>query len=584
VIRRQEPAALAPGPVRIAEPDHAEQLLEDSWLKRGRRMRGAELRAEVVASLAFCLAALALWFAPGEEAVAGWVTFATVGGYAIASRVEFAVGAGYVVPTQLFLPVLLVVAAPATVPLLVLLGLALGTVGAWAAGRSWPDRLVTCGGDAWHAVGPALVFLAAGSPAPGEAPWWLFVAAFVAQLPLEIASTTLRERLAHGISTALQLRVMRTVWFVDAMLLPAGVVAAYAIPALPATPLLLLGFAVLLFSLARDRDVRIARAHARLAALQRERRRLRIAVQRIGEAFASTLDTEALLTITMRASVDALDADGGRASTSDGMRAAAHDESACGAALEAAERRAASTHEPAEAMVDGAWALARPIGRPDAPAGVVSIARRSSPFGREERELLDHLCEQASIAAGHAERHAALRRQAVTDELTGLANHRRLQELLGAAVARHERHEEPAGLILLDIDDFKAINDRHGHLTGDRVLKALGACLRSVCRATDEPARYGGEELAVVVHGDLAATTALAERLREAIELSEVVTPEGAPLRLTASCGVAALGTGIADAPGLIDAADAALYRAKAEGKNCVRANGVESPRLRAVG
>ena len=370
------------------------------------------------------------------------------------------------------------------------------------------------------------------------------------------------------------------------MLLPAGVVAAYAIPALPATPLLLLGFAVLLFSLARDRDVRIARAHARLAALQRERRRLRIAVQRIGEAFASTLDTEALLTITMRASVDALDADGGRASTSDGMRAAAHDESACGAALEAAERRAASTHEPAEAMVDGAWALARPIGRPDAPAGVVSIARRSAPFGREERELLDHLCEQASIAAGHAERHAALRRQAVTDELTGLANHRRLQELLGAAVARHERHDEPAGLILLDIDDFKAINDRHGHLTGDRVLQgARRAACAAVCRATDEPARYGGEELAVVVHGDLEATHGAR---RAAARRDRARARSSRPRARRSADGVVrrrgARATGIADAPGLIDAADAALYRAKAEGKNCVRADGVDvaaAPRRR---
>ena len=97
-------------------------------------------------------------------------------------------------------------------------------------------------------------------------------------------------------------------------------------------------------------------------------------------------------------------------------------------------------------------------------------------------------------------------------------------------------------MILLDIDDFKAINDRHGHLTGDRVLQALGGCLRSVCRATDEPARYGGEELAVVVAGDLAATMSLAERLRAAIERIEVVSPEGEPLALTASCGVAALG------------------------------------------
>ena len=535
MIRRQEPAALAPGPAPIAEPDHAEQLLEDSWSRRGRRLQGAELRAELIATLAFCLAALGLWAASGEEAVSGWVAFAIVGAYAVAARVEFPVGAGYVVPTQLFLPPLLVVAAPATVPLLVFLGLALGRSARGrpgAAGRTgWPRPAATRGTQS----GRHSCSSPPARPVRTRRRWWLFAAAFAAQIPLEIASATLRERLAHGISTALQLRVMRTVWSVDAMLLPAGVAAAYAIDELSVAPLLLLGITVLLFALARDRDIRIARAHARLAALQRERRRLRIAVQRIGEAFASTLDAEALLTITMRASVDALDADGGRASTADGLRAAAHEDAACAPALEAAERRAASTQAPSEAMVDGAWALARPIGTPGAPAGVVGIARRSAPFNDEERALLDHLCEQASVAAGHAERHAALRRQAVTDELTGLANHRRLQELLGAAVARHERHAEPAGLILLDIDDFKAINDRHGHLTGDRVLKALGACLRSVCRTTDEPARYGGEELAVVVHGDLAATMALAERLRAAIERARSSRPRarrcGSPRR-----------------------------------------------------
>jgi diguanylate cyclase (GGDEF)-like protein len=560
----------------------AERLLEESWSHRGRKLRGAELRAELVASAAFLLAALALAVIGGDALPSSWIVWATVGAYAVAARVEFPVGTGYVVPTQLFLPALLVLAAPSQVPLLIGAALALGTVGSCIARRSWLDRLVTCGGDASHAIGPALVFLAAGSPGPAEADWWLWPLAFAAQLPLECASTTVRERLAHGISTALQLRVMRVVWAVDAVLLPAGIAAACATPVLAAAPLLLLGITLLLFALARDRDVRIGRAHARLAALQRERRRLRIAVQRIGEAFASTLDIEALLTITMRASVDALDADGGRAGTPDGLRTVAHEDSACAAALEAAERRAAEVHAGAEAMVDGAWALARPIGRPEAPVGVVSIARRSAPFGDEERELLDHLCEQASIAATHAERHAMLRRQALTDELTGLANHRRLQELLSAAVARYERHDLPLGLILLDIDDFKAVNDRYGHLTGDRVLRALGRCLREVCRATDEPARYGGEELAVVVHGDLEAATALAERLRAAIAELPLISPEGAPLTLTASCGVAALDPDAPHVSALIEAADEALYRAKHEGKNCVR-NAGPLPRLRAV-
>jgi diguanylate cyclase (GGDEF)-like protein len=108
------------------------------------------------------------------------------------------------------------------------------------------------------------------------------------------------------------------------------------------------------------------------------------------------------------------------------------------------------------------------------------------------------------------------------------------------------------------------------------VLRALGGCLRGVCRATDEPARYGGEELAVVVDGDLAETLAVAERVRAAIALVQVVSPAGEPLTITASCGVAAIGHGTAHVAPLIEAADAALYRAKHEGKNCVRAAGSE--------
>jgi len=572
------------GAAPLDEPGDAEALLEASWSRRDRSLGGTELRAELLATAA--LLAAAVWLAAGTGALelAGWPAWALLVAYAVASRVEFPVGVGYAVPTQLFLTPLLVLAAPALVPLLVCAGLAAGTLGSCLLRRSHLDRLATCGGDAWHAFGPALVFVAAGSPGPAEAAWWLFGLAFLAQLPFELASTTAREWLAHAIPAGLHLRVLGVIWAVDAMLVPAGVAAAWAAKSHPVAPLLLLGILGLLYGLARDRDARIAKLHARADALQRERRRLQAAVHRIGEAFASTLDLEALLTITLRASIDALAADAGRASEHTGRRIAAHEDALCAPALEAAERQALSAGLPTEAMVDGAWALARPIGHDAAPIGVVGVARRSGPFSVEERELFDHLCEQASVAAVHAERHEVLHRQALTDELTGLANHRRFQELLSVAVARYERHDQAVSLVLLDIDDFKAINDRHGHLTGDRALRALGSCLRDVCRATDEPARYGGEELAVVVHGPLMAARVLAERLRGAIEQVEVVNPDGEPIALTASFGVAALeDEDIGGAKALIEAADAALYRAKQDGKNCVRTQEGPTPPLRFV-
>ncbi len=152
------------------------------------------------------------------------------------------------------------------------------------------------------------------------------------------------------------------------------------------------------------------------------------------------------------------------------------------------------------------------------------------------------------------------RRQAVTDDLTGLANHRHLQEALD------ERLAAPGAvvsLVLLDVDDFKAVNDRHGHAMGDELLRAVGGALGVVAARHGLAARYGGEEFALVVDGDLEAARRLAERACAAIRAIRVEE-----LRVTASCG-AATGT-VKDA--LFADADAALYAAKRAGKDRVAA------------
>jgi diguanylate cyclase (GGDEF)-like protein len=155
-----------------------------------------------------------------------------------------------------------------------------------------------------------------------------------------------------------------------------------------------------------------------------------------------------------------------------------------------------------------------------------------------------------------------------TDGLTGLRNRRSLDETLAAEAARAVRYELPLSLILFDIDHFKKVNDEHGHQAGDRVLARVGEVIREGTRTTDLAARYGGEELAVLLpHTGPAPAAMLADRLRAAISC---VTFPVAGLRVTASAGVASL-----DASGcptaLVDAADRALYAAKHEGRNCVR-------------
>ena len=172
------------------------------------------------------------------------------------------------------------------------------------------------------------------------------------------------------------------------------------------------------------------------------------------------------------------------------------------------------------------------------------------------------------------ELHDRLRSQATLDELTGLANHRRFQEVLGKAIAQTQRTDLPLSLVLIDVDDFKRVNDAHGHQCGDEVLRAIGAVLRKRCRATDTPARYGGEELAVIMPGAGAAgACASAEALREAIGALEVAGPNG-PVRVTASFGVCELGPAASDATALVGAADGALYDAKRSGKDRVVAAG----------
>ena len=115
--------------------------------------------------------------------------------------------------------------------------------------------------------------------------------------------------------------------------------------------------------------------------------------------------------------------------------------------------------------------------------------------------------------------HETVQRQAVTDELTGLFNHRRFQEVMAVEVERAKRFDQSLGLIMLDIDDFKPVNDHYGHLQGDQVLREVARVLLDSSREIDEPARYGGEEMAVALpQTDLEGACLFAERVRQRIE------------------------------------------------------------------
>jgi diguanylate cyclase (GGDEF)-like protein len=329
---------------------------------------------------------------------------------------------------------------------------------------------------------------------------------------------------------------------------------------------------------------------SRLEELRQERQRLESSIRRIGETFASNLDREGLLEIVVRTAVDGVGADCGRATIRDEVDAPLEERARAGVAvgheeaLMAAERTALQDGSPVDVMTDGHAALAfplRPSERPDRILGIVSVSRSGHDFTKGERDLFNYLAGQAAVSIENVDLHELVQLQAVTDELTGLFNHRRFQEVIEAEVERAARFDQPLGLLMLDIDDFKLINDTYGHQQGDVVLREVARVLRENARQVDEPARYGGEEMAVALpQTDLEGTYLLAERVRESIAALRIDRLDGnGHLQVTASFGVAAFPESARDKDPLIAAADAALYGAKRAGKNrTVRAEAAPPP------
>lgn len=180
------------------------------------------------------------------------------------------------------------------------------------------------------------------------------------------------------------------------------------------------------------------------------------------------------------------------------------------------------------------------------------------------------------------EKNAILEKLSTTDPLTGLRSRRYVRDVLALEVLRAARYRSPLAVVMADLDYFKRVNDTHGHLAGDAVLEATAAVILQRLRATDVAGRFGGEEMILVLpQTDLDGATELAEQLRVAVESNECRFGE-TRISVTMSLGVAEFGEGH-DGDGLVQAADGALYEAKAAGRNRVaqappRA-GVDTPR-----
>ena len=233
---------------------------------------------------------------------------------------------------------------------------------------------------------------------------------------------------------------------------------------------------------------------------------------------------------------------------------------------------------PADAVVpDGdPFAVGLPLVVRDEQLGSVMLVGREEPFPAETLRLVGVLGDQLAVGLSHIRDYTEKSHQALRDPLTGIYNRRVLGDALTRELLRARREDGRVTLTMLDIDDFKSINDVHGHDAGDEVLRRVAACGRDVVRPGDTFARIGGEEFALLTPGAGAAEALLvAERLRVAVAALDVLPDRG----VTVSAGIAAWPDDAQDADALRRAADEALYRAKATGKNrCVLAGEAPAP------
>jgi diguanylate cyclase (GGDEF)-like protein len=299
-----------------------------------------------------------------------------------------------------------------------------------------------------------------------------------------------------------------------------------------------------LATLARSFNEMAEQLTARLTELNSERERLQEAISLFGEALAATHDIDLLLRVVLDAQVEATGAAGGMVIV-DGRVAAE-----IGA-------------------LDGAERIEVPLHGTDTSFGLLVLV--GPTFAEEDRLNAVTLAAHAVVALENARLHRVVEHQALVDGLTGLANRRHAQETLETELARAERFGGGVALVFCDLDAFKDVNDRHGHLAGDDVLRELALVLRDTVRAVDLAARWGGEEFALLLPGtDASGAAQLAERARAALEERTILSQEGEPIHVTASFGVAASPEHGHGAEELLRAADRALYEAKRRGKNRV--------------
>jgi diguanylate cyclase (GGDEF)-like protein/PAS domain S-box-containing protein len=465
--------------------------------------------------------------------------------------VEFDVAEGRTSPVQLVLLPMLVVLPPAVVALVVAGAHVVRAVGGAVRGARPPLTVALAVGDAWYAIGPALVVgsLHSGAVTWSDAP--VFAAAFAAQVAIDFALTVFRLRVGLRMSVRPELTAMGWVFLVDALLTPVGVLAAVAASRSLAAVTLVLPLAALFVVFARERRGRIENALAlsRVAAVNEQR--LEALVQNASDLILIAERDGTVRSLTGAAAEHF--GSGWREVAGTTLFDHAHlaDHSIVSALLDATARA------PRGDTTEAEWRMRRPDGS-----------------WRHVEGIATNLLEEEHVEAVvvtvrdvHERRvfEEELRHRAFHDELTGLPNRALFYDRLEHALGR--RSDRLVALVFADLDGFKEINDRLGHAAGDDLLVAFGARLRNCLRTADTPARLSGDEFGVLLE-DVAGPNEpvqVAERIVAA--LAEPFLANGETVAVSASVGIVVSRLGD-DAPDeLLRRADLAMYAAKAGGK-----------------
>jgi diguanylate cyclase (GGDEF)-like protein len=209
--------------------------------------------------------------------------------------------------------------------------------------------------------------------------------------------------------------------------------------------------------------------------------------------------------------------------------------------------------------------IGMPLKFNDTIVGVMNLSRTTrGGFSSSELRLLGLLADQAAVAISNASLHQTVSRQAYSDIVTGLPNRRALDERLEEEVINSRRSGNTFAVIMLDVDGFKSVNDTYGHAVGDQVLRSMFNYLATGLRSTDFLARYGGDELTLILsQSDPPSAMVVVQKILEKVADYTFDVPGGQKIHLGLSCGIAMFPVHANTAANLLRAADEALYRAK---------------------